>query len=139
MSFKERAISQPVSKPHCIRIAIFFAASVSLITVGAAQVPITARSSWAASPNNIVQGKTTDVILTAPAAACGAAAGQLVDASLDIAVNPPTAMVQAGFGVTAARLSHTGNCELTVSLGPATDAKTGPIASRCLWQLGAVL
>ncbi len=120
-------MSRLLPESQRVRIATLFGACLTLVTAGFAQTPITMSSIWATSPSSIVQGKTTEVILTAPANACGPGAGQLADATLSNAVNPPIGIVQAGFGVTAENPKHTGTCELTVSLGPATNAKTGPM------------
>jgi IPT/TIG domain len=84
-------------------------------------------SAWTANPTAVIQGKTSDVILTAPASSCGTGAGQLNDASLDEKTTKPNVYVQAGFNVTAAALNHTGSCELTVSLVAANDAKAGSL------------
>jgi hypothetical protein len=86
--------------------------------------PIGKTISWTANPSSVVQGKTSEVILSAPAATCGAALGQLNDASLS---TPPTIHVQAGFDVSANGPSHSGTCELTVALVVANAAKTGPL------------
>jgi hypothetical protein len=84
-------------------------------------------TAWTANPTAVIQGKTSDVILTAPASLCGTGAGQLNDASLDDKTTKPNVYVQAGFNVTAAAPNHTGSCELTVSLVAANDAKAGPL------------
>jgi hypothetical protein len=68
-------------------------------------------TAWTANPTAVIQGKTSDVILTAPASSCGTGAGQLNDASLDDKTTKPNVYVQAGFNVTAAAANHTGSCE----------------------------
>jgi hypothetical protein len=101
------------------------AASLFLISETPAQ-GIGKTTIWTASTSSVVQGKNSEVILTAPTLVCGGGPGQLVDASLDNGVVQPSIHVQAGFNVTAGKPQHTGSCEITVGLVVASDAKTGP-------------
>jgi hypothetical protein len=88
---------------------------------------ISKTTTWTANPSSVVQGKTSEVILSAPSPVCGAGAGQLNDASLGSGTVQPNIHVQAGFNVTAGKPQHTGSCELTISVVVANDAKTGPL------------
>lgn len=85
---------------------------------------------WTANPTRVVQGGAeTDVILSAPPAACGTGAGQLNDSYLDNNTVKPTVMAQAGFSVSVGTPTHSKGqpCELTVPLTPAANAMTGPM------------
>jgi hypothetical protein len=95
--------------------------------------PIGKTVSWTANPGSVVQGKTSEVILSAPGATCGTASGQLNDTSL---ATPPTIHVQAGFDVSASTPNHSGTCELTVTLVVANAAKTGPLRLTIMGDLG---
>jgi hypothetical protein len=82
---------------------------------------------WTANPPKIVQGVAAQIILSAPTAVCGTTAGQLNDAFLDNTTVKPAVTAQAGFGVAVGTITHSGNCELTVSLTPGANAITGPM------------
>jgi hypothetical protein len=84
-------------------------------------------TNWTANPPRIVQGVAAQIILSAPTAVCGTTAGQLVDTFLDNPTVKPAVMAQAGFSVTVGTITHSGNCELTVSLTPGANAMTGPM------------
>jgi hypothetical protein len=56
---------------------------------------------------------------------CGNGAGQLNDDFLNNQTVKPTVSVQAGFGVSAGTVTHSGTCELTVTLTPTANSVTG--------------
>jgi hypothetical protein len=112
---------------HLTRISIAILLSLLILPRHALAEPVGKTASWTANPGNIVQGKTSEVILSAPGATCGTTSGQLNDTSLDSKTTLPKIHVQAGFDVSVSTISHSGTCELTVSLIVGSDAKTGTL------------
>jgi hypothetical protein len=104
-------------------------------STGTTQTPNTTaadrNTAWTPNPANMLQGGQTDEILTAPSAVCSD--------SFDKGLDNPTIGVQQGFEVSGAKASHSGRCEITITLTADKSAMLGPLRLTINDQTGKLL
>lgn len=85
---------------------------------------------WSTNPSNALRGGKTDVIVTVPSAICSD--------SFDKSLDNPTVHVQQGFQVTGSTASHSGKCELTLTLTVDKSALLGSLRLTITDQTGKI-
>lgn len=86
---------------------------------------------WTPNPATVLLGGQTDIIVTAPPATCS-------DPNFDKSLDNPTVRVQQGFRVTGITASHSGKCEITVTLAADKDAILGSLRLTITDQTGKI-